>query len=118
MKKAIVILMTTLLVVAFGTAVFAASEATAQAEKKEADVKTHQITGEVAAVDASASTVTVKSKKAEVVLHVTDRTKVTCGKEKKGITDLKVGDKVQAKYTEVEGKSTAKSIKIAEAPKA
>ncbi len=113
MKKTIAILISMVLVIAFGTVVFAAKEAAAPAEKK-AEVKMmHQVTGEVAAVDAAANTVTVKKGKKEVVLHVTDKTKMMHGKT---IADLKVGEKVKAMYTEEEGKNTAKSIKI-EAPK-
>ncbi|MDP3297668.1 MAG: hypothetical protein Q8N09_08780 [Thermodesulfovibrionia bacterium] len=125
MKKTIAILISVLLVVAFGTVVFAAQEAAAPAEKKEAapaekkaEVKTHQVTGEVAAVDTAANTVTVKKDKKEIVLVVTDKTKITLDKEKKGIADLKAGEKVTAKYTEEGGKNTAKSIAIAVALKA
>ncbi len=114
MKKTIAILISMVLVIAFGTVVFAATEAAAPTEKK-AEVKTHRITGEVASVDAAANTVTVKKGKKEVILHITDKTKIMHGKK---IADLTVGEKVIAIYVEEEDKNVAKSIKSAEASKA
>ncbi|MBI5027109.1 MAG: hypothetical protein HZC12_10375 [Nitrospirae bacterium] len=124
MKKAIALVVSLILVVAFGTVVMAQEKAPAKpAEKKEAapaekkaPATVKQVTGEVAAVDANAKTVTVKAKKADVVISVTDKTKITLGKEKKTLADIKAGDKVTVKYTEVDKKNVAKSIAIA-APK-
>lgn len=79
----------------------------AKAEKKE-KAKVHQITGEVTAVDAKAKTVTIKGKDKEVTLDAADI---------KDLDKIKVGDKVMAKYSEKEGKMTAKSIKAAKAEK-
>ncbi len=75
-------------------------------------VKVKQITGEVAAVDAAAKSLTVKGKKAEVVVSTDEKTTVKMDKEKKALSDVKVGDKVTVKYAEANGKSTAKSIEI------
>jgi microtubule-associated protein 1 len=76
----------------------------AKTEKK-AKAKTKQVTGEVAAVDAAAKSITVKGKKGDVTLMA----------DEKLLKDVKVGDKVTAKYTEADGKMTAKSIKKAAA---
>ena len=58
------------------------------------------VSGEVAAVDTAAKTITVKGKKADVVITVDDKT----------LADVKAGDKVTAKYTTADGKNTAKSV--------
>jgi Cu/Ag efflux protein CusF len=75
-------------------------------------VKVKQITGEVAAVDAAAKSLTVKGKKAEVVISTDEKTMVKAEKEKKSLSDVQVGDKVTVKYSEVDGKNIAKSIEI------
>ena len=75
-------------------------------------VKVKQITGDVGAVDAAAKSLTVKGKKAEVALSTDEKTAVKMGKEKKTLSDVKVGDKVTVKYSEVNGKGVAKSIEI------
>lgn len=64
-------------------------------------VKVKQITGDVAAVDAVAKSLTVKGKKAEVTVIA----------DEKALADIKIGDKVVVKYTEQDGKNIAKSIK-------
>jgi glucose/arabinose dehydrogenase len=69
-----------------------------KADKKE---KVQQITGEVTAIDTVGKTITVKSKKKELTVAVTDEQ----------IKDVKAGDKVVVKYTEKDGKATAKSVK-------
>lgn len=78
-----------------------AEEKKAEPAKTEQKAKVKQITGEVAAVDAAAKTITVKGKKAEVVISA----------DEKMLADVKVGDKVVVKYTEQDGKNIAKSIK-------
>ncbi len=77
------------------------------AEKPAKKEKVKQITGEVTAVDTVGKTITVKSKKQELTIGVTDEQ----------IKDVKAGDKVVVKYTEKDGKLTAKSVKKV-APKA
>ncbi|MBI5379150.1 MAG: hypothetical protein HZA23_03225 [Nitrospirae bacterium] len=69
-------------------------------EKKAEKPKVHSITGEVTKVDDKAKTVTIKGKDKEVTLDA--------AKLKKALP--KTGDKVVAKYTEADGKMTAKSI--------
>ncbi len=140
MKKAIAIIVSVLFVFAITSLSFAAEEkkaapapaekkaapakmeekkapmaeekkAPAKAEKKAA-AKVKQVTGEVAAVDVKANTITVKGKKAEVTVTCDDKTKVMMGKEKKACADVKVGDKVTVKSSEVDGKNVAKSVSI------
>jgi len=80
----------------------------AEPAKKPAKEKVKSITGEVTAVDTVGKTITVKSKKQELTIAVTDEQ----------IKDVKAGDKVVVKYTEKDGKLTAKSVKKAAAKKA
>ncbi|MGE5300387.1 MAG: DUF5666 domain-containing protein [Acidobacteriota bacterium] len=125
MKKAIAIVLSVMFVFALTAATFAAEKKeAASTEKKEMStekkaakkkVAHKQITGEVTAVDATANTVTVKSKKAEVTVTVDEKTKFM--PKGKTIADVTAGEKVMVKYTEAEGANTAKSIKI-EAKKA
>lgn len=106
------------------TAAFAAEapKKAAPAEKKEAPkaeekkdakkAKKATVTGEVIAIDAKANTLTVKGpKKGDVALTVNDKTKITAGKDKKTLADIKAGDKVAAEYTETD-KNTANKIDI------
>ncbi len=105
MKKFISLFIAVLFVFAVTTAYVAAyppAEKAAETEKK-ATVK--QITGEVVAIDVAAKTITIKGKRAEVLLSA----------DEKMLKDIKVGDKVVAKYTEKDGKMIAKSLKKAEA---
>ena len=71
-----------------------------------------QITGEVVTIDVAVKTLTVKGKKAEVVITADDKTTVKVNKEKKNLSDIKVGDKVTLKYAEIAGKKIARSIEI------
>ena len=122
MKKIIVIVVSILFVLSVTSLSFAAEEKkpAAPAEKKEAAAPEKaakkqakkQVTGEVAAVDAAAMTLTVKGKKGEVALSADDKTKVMMGKEKKALADVKVGDKVTVKYVVADGKNMAKTIII------
>jgi hypothetical protein len=127
MKKAIAIIVSVLFVFALTSLSFAAEEKkaapapmekkaapavekkeAAPAAEKKAPAKVKQVTGEIASVDAKAKTITVKGKKGDVVIAVDD----------KMMADVKAGDKVTAKYTEADGKNTAKSVKKAAAKKA
>jgi len=78
------------------------ADTTKKAEQaKPAKEKVKVITGELTAIDTAGKSITVKSKKQELTISVTDEQ----------IKDLKVGDKVVVKYTEENGKLTAKSVK-------
>ncbi|HUO76046.1 MAG TPA: DUF5666 domain-containing protein [Thermodesulfovibrionales bacterium] len=119
MKKAIAIIVSVLFVLSVAGLSFAAEKAApAPAEKaeKKAPAKVKQVTGEVAAVDAKANTLTVKGKKGDVMVNTDDKTSVKIGKEKKSLADVKMGDKVTVKYAEMDGKNVAKSIMVSAAP--
>ncbi len=99
MKKTIAIVASLIFVLAFTAVSFAKT-------------KIHSVTGEVTAVDASAKTVTLKTRKGEVVVSVADKTSIKEGRKKKSLEDVKAGDKVTVRYTEADGKMTARSIAI------
>ena len=75
-----------------------------------------QITGEVKAVDRNAMALTVskkiKDKVMAAVTTVNDKTKITMDEQNKNFNDIKVGDTVIVKYTQVNGKNIAKSVVI------
>ena len=75
------------------------------------------MTGDVAAVDAKAGTITVKGKKGDTTVATDAKTKIMMGKDVKAIADVKVGDKVTVKFSEADGKMTAKSVAIKAAEK-
>jgi hypothetical protein len=118
MKKTLAIIVSIIFVLSFAGLSFAADKAVekkaepvkaekkapAMAEKK-APAKVKQVTGDVAAVDANAKTITVKGKKGDVVIAADD----------KMMAGIMAGDKVVVKYTEADGKNTAKSVKKAAA---
>lgn len=113
MKKAVSIIVALLFVFSITSLSFAVEgQKTMPVEKP----KVRQVTGNVKAVDMKAKTFTVikmvRGKTEETIVTIDDNTKIKMGKEKKTFTDVKVGDKVIAKYTEVEGKNLAKSVAI------
>lgn len=117
MRSAISVAIALLFLFAITSVSLAVEEKAVTAEKP----KVKQVTGEVKAVDTKAKTVTVtktvKGKAEETTVVVDDKTKITMDKEQKTLADVKVGDKVRVKYTEVEGKNIAKSIAIKPAEK-
>jgi len=119
-KKALALIISVLFVFAVTSLSFAAEEkkaAPATMEEKKAPAKVKQVTGDVAAVDAKAKTITVKGKKGDVTAMVDDKTKIMMGKDMKTLADIKAGDKVKVKYSETDGKMIAKSIAIKPAEK-
>jgi ribosomal protein S1 len=88
----------------------AKKEAAPMKEEKKAPAKVKQVSGEVAAVDAAAKTLTVKGKKGEVALTADDKAAAK-------LADVKVGDKVTVKYKEMDGKNVATSIAAKKAAK-
>ena len=127
MKKVIAIVVSVLFVLSVAGLSFAAEQkpaaapekkeaAPAKMEEKKAPAKVKQVTGEVAAVDAAAKTLTVKGKKGDVALMSDDKTSVKMGREKKALADVKVGDKVTVKYAEMDGKNMAKSVIVGATP--
>lgn len=116
MKKILSVVLSLIFVFAVTVMAFAAetkdeAAAVPVIEKKEA-AKRVQVTGEITVLDAVAKTFTVKGKKGDVNLSVNDKTKIKAGEETKTLADLKAGEKVTVKYTESDGKNTAKSIMI------
>jgi ribosomal protein S1 len=123
-KKVIAIFVSVIFVFAFASLSLAAEKAApapAPMEKKAESAatekpKVHQLTGDVKAVDMKAMTITVtkmmKGKAEETMITVGDKTRIMMGKAKKALADVKAGDKVTVKYTEVEGKNMAKSVAI------
>lgn len=92
---------------------FALSSMTIAADLKKGEKqKVRQITGEIVTLDLKEGTLMVKSKRQEIMLETDDKTKVRFDKEKKKFADLKTGDRVRAKYIQVNGKNRAKSIAI------
>jgi len=96
MKKALVIIVSFLFVFSVVGLSFA--------EEKKHETKKMYVTGVVTAVDAAANTLTIKSKEGEVMLTTTDKTTFAKGKT---LADVKVGDKLAAKYAEKDGKMMA-----------
>ena len=92
MKKALTIIVSVLIVFSVVGLSFAYD--------KEHATKEMHVSGEVTAVDASANTLTIKGEKGEVVLTITDKTKFAEGKT---LAEVKVGDKLSAKYSEKDG---------------
>lgn len=112
MKRILTLLVALTVAVAFGGMTFAAEEKKA-AEPAKAEAKNPCAAktvakgrGEVTAVDANAKTITVKTKKGEVVISISDASKITVDKQTKSLADVKVGDKVKV--------TVAKSAKKAE----
>jgi len=96
MKKALAIIVSVLIVLSVVGLSFAN-------DKQHAE-KDMYVSGEVAAVAVAANTLTIKGKKGEVVLTTTDKTKFAEGMT---LADVKVGDKLSAKYSEKDGKMMA-----------
>ncbi len=124
MKKFLMFLLAALIsisLVGAGVAQEKKEENAKPAEKKAASakkvVKKLRLTRvEVSAVDAAGNSLTVKKKEKgkeeDVSLTVTPDTKITMGKEKKALADIKAGDKVSAQYVVEDGKNIAKSISV------
>jgi hypothetical protein len=78
--------------------------------------KVQQITGDVKAVNYSAMSVTVakkcNNKVLDVVVAVDNKTRISRDGKKGTFDDIKAGDKVVVKYTEVKGKNMAQAISI------
>jgi hypothetical protein len=108
-KKTIVIIVAVLFTFALASVSFAV-------EKKAEMPKVNHVAGKVKAVDTAAQTLTIaeklKGKEKETVVTVDEETSITMGKAKKMLADVKVGNNVVVKYTEVEGKNVAKSVAI------
>jgi cell division septation protein DedD len=114
-KKTIAIIVAATFVFAIASVSFAAGEKAEMAKPTEMP-KVNHVIGKVKAVDTVAQTLTIagkiKGKEKEAVVTVDKETRITMGKAKKTFADLKVGNNVVVKYTEVEGKNVAKIVAI------
>lgn len=110
MKRFIALIAVAIFALTVGIA-FAEEAQQAPAPKKAAE-KYLTIKGEVTAVDPAANSLIIKSKRQEVQLTVTDKTKVMIGKEKKTLADVKVGDSATARYKKEKDKNVATSINV------
>ena len=111
-------------VVSVVSVIVVASIALAAGEKKTEMVpsalpvaaKVQQITGEVRAVNYGAMSITVakkcKGKSLETVVAVDSKTKISRDNGKGTFDDIKTGDSVVIKYTEVKGRNIAQDISI------
>lgn len=99
MKKMVLIACSFLLVFALAAPVFAKEK-----------LKVIQRTGEVVAIDAAAKSMTVKYRNDTIIITLTDTTLVKMQRERKAISDIKMGDRVTVWFFEKD--KTAKSIDI------
>jgi hypothetical protein len=74
--------------------------------------------GEIAKLDPSARTLTVKDGKQEVPLSLAGDAKILDGQKAISLSTLKVGDEVRVVYTEKEGKHLASRVEMARAASA
>lgn len=75
-------------------------------------LKTRQITGDVTAIDTKSNTITVNKKNRDVVVKVGEKTSIIQCIPKTSITDILIGDKVTAKYSETGVENKGRSITI------
>ena len=115
MKKTMVIIVAVLFTFALASVSFAVEKKAEMAKPTEMP-KVNHVAGKVKAVDTAAQTLTIavkaKEGEKETVVTVDKETSINMGKAKKTLTDLKVGNNVVVKYTEIEGKNIAKSVAI------
>ncbi|MCP8323169.1 MAG: hypothetical protein L6N96_03200 [Candidatus Methylarchaceae archaeon HK02M2] len=115
MKKTIPIIVVVLFTFALASVSFAA-EKKAEMAKPTEKPKVHYVDGKVKALDTEAQTITiaknVKGKEQETIITTDKETSFTLGKEKKMLADVKIGNYVAVKYTEVEGKNLANKVAI------
>ncbi len=110
MKRVIALMAVVIFALTVGMA-FAEEAAKPEAPKK-APTKYSTVKGEVTAVDPAANSIIIKSKRQEVELSVTDKTKVMINKERKSLADVKVGDTATARYKKDQDKNVATSINV------
>ncbi|MBF0329088.1 MAG: hypothetical protein HQL10_08010 [Nitrospirae bacterium] len=101
MKKTIVLFSVFIVSILFSSSLIAAEK-----------IKIKLIAGEVAAIDAAANSMTVKKRLNDLILTTNEKTLVIINKAHKQLIDVKVGDKVRVKYSDIEGKAIARSIEV------
>ena len=75
-------------------------------------LKSRQVTGNVTAIDTKSNTVTVRKKNKEVMVRIGEKTNIIKCVPKTSITDILIGDKVTAKYSEFGVENKGRSITI------
>ena len=75
-------------------------------------LKSRHVTGNVTAIDTKSNTITVKKKSREVIVKVGEKTSIIQCIPKTSITDILIGDKVTAKYSESGVENKGRSITI------
>ncbi|MBI5559829.1 MAG: hypothetical protein HY883_00960 [Deltaproteobacteria bacterium] len=116
MKKVLILLVALTVAIAYGGMTMAeeakkaepAKAAAAPAKAMEPAKTVTEGRGKVTAVDVKAKTITVKTKKGDVTISITDASKIMVGKEAKALTDVKVGDKVKVTAAKKEEKMEEK----------
>lgn len=68
--------------------------------------------GEVIAIDVASRSLAVKKKSMDVVFVIDEKTVVKAGRDKKEVSDIKIGDRVVVKYFEKDGVKTTSTIEI------
>jgi len=101
MKKAFSIILSILLIISIAGLSFAAGK-----DKP----KVIQRTGEVATIDVAAKSLTLKYKTDTIIITINENTLVKMNKEKKSLSDIKVGDRITVWFFEKD--KVAKSIEI------
>jgi len=79
-----------------------------------ASLKSRQVTGNVTAIDTKSNTITVRKKNKEVMVRIGEKTNIIKCVPKTSITDILIGDKVTAKYSETGVENKGRSITIKE----
>ncbi len=120
--KSVIIIFSVLFVFAVSSVSFAVEEKEAkpvipaEVSKLPGVAKARQITGDVTAVNTNALTITVtkkmKHKVVATAVTINDKTNIKMGKEKRTLTDVKVGDKVIVTYKVLDGINVAQNIII------
>jgi transcription antitermination factor NusG len=81
--------------------------------KTDKKVRSTRVFGEVTGVDTQAKTIKVKTKKEEVTLSVSDKTKIMSGRTKKELAEIKSGDRITAAVNLMEnGAMIARFIRV------
>ncbi|TAN41270.1 MAG: hypothetical protein EPN22_16200 [Nitrospirae bacterium] len=101
MKKLLAVFIVFFVAILFSSSLIAAEK-----------IKIRLITGEIAAIDPAANSMTVKKRLNDLILTTNEKTVVIINKTQRQLTEVKIGDKVRVKYSETEGKALARSIEV------
>ena len=118
MKNTLLLLLSLSLTLCFVTASYGSDnhKAASQDFKLQQASKASQITGQVKSVNEGAGTITATKKFKDKIIEVTavtDKgTEILRGKERKSLSDIKVGSKVVIAYIQKDGVNLAQSISL------